>query len=122
MITDRTPVNSQGPRHTGDLSPSERSFIQALQDLGWGRVECIPIRRGQLVLDPWPRTVRNVKFHGNRPSTERPRDFELKTQVIEFVEYVRSVEKGEIRVLQVQDGIPLLMEIEDSLGEATARV
>ena len=45
-----------------DLLPSEAAFVAAMQQLGFGRFEYLQIRGGELVLDPWPVTVRDVKF------------------------------------------------------------
>jgi hypothetical protein len=45
-----------------DLSPSERSFVMVLQQLGFGHLESIKVRRGALVLDPWPTVVQVLKF------------------------------------------------------------
>ena len=84
-----------------------------MTELGYGRVESLRIERGELILDPWPTTVRRVKFSAAnlaRPS-ERSAAHDLKKQVAEFFEYVRSVETGEIRTLEVQDGLPFTMEI-----------
>jgi hypothetical protein len=101
------------PTTTHDLSPSEQRFVEAMTELGYGRFESLRIERGELILDPWPSTVRHVKFSvANlvRPS-ERSAEFDLKRQVAEFYEYVRSVETGEIRTLEIQHGLPFSMEI-----------
>jgi hypothetical protein len=47
---------------TTDLRPSERRFLVGMQQLGHGRFELVRIHRGELVLDPWPSTVRSIKF------------------------------------------------------------
>ncbi len=101
------------PTSTRDLSPSEQRFVEAMTELGYGRFESLRIDRGELILDPWPCTVRNVKFGtaSQAETRERPAEFDLKRQVAEFFEYVRSVEAGEIRTLEVQHGLPFSMEI-----------
>ncbi|MGC8793980.1 MAG: hypothetical protein ACP5U2_11380 [Bryobacteraceae bacterium] len=85
-----------------------------MQRLGFGRFEYLQIRNGELVLHPWPTAVRDVKFGTADPVTLRqfPEQFELKQQVAELFEYVRSVEAGEIRTLEVKNGLPFSMEIE----------
>lgn len=102
------------PTSTHDLSASERRFLHEMHDVGFGRFESLRIERGELVLDPWPRTVRGVKFDSVDTAAHKPPpvDFELKTQVAEFFEYVRSVDAGEIRCLELRHGIPFSMEIE----------
>ncbi len=82
--------------------------------LDFGRFEFLRIERGELVLSPWPPTVRGVKF-GAADTAKRktiPGEFELKRQVAELLEYTRSVESGEIRRLQVRNGLPTEMEVE----------
>jgi hypothetical protein len=84
-----------------------------MQELGHGRFECLRIFQGALVLDPWPATIRSVKFGNatpNRPLSG-PAGFELKDQASEFFAYVRTVEVGVIRVLEVRGGLPFCMEV-----------
>jgi hypothetical protein len=102
------------PVSTGDLTPTERRLLAAMQQLGFGRFEFLRIERGEPVLDPWPTTVRDMKFgaQGRPPSEDAAHDFVLKKQVAEFFEYVRSTETGGIRVLRIQDGLPFAMEFE----------
>ncbi|MBE7542238.1 MAG: hypothetical protein HS123_07715 [Solibacteraceae bacterium] len=38
--------------------------------------------------------------------------FELKSQVADLFEYVRAVDEGEIRALEIRHGLPFSMEIE----------
>ncbi len=102
------------PRFSHELSQSERTFVTALHQLGYGRVEFLRIEGGELVLDPPPPVVRDVKFGTTDPVAVKqfPEEFELKRQVAEFFEYVRSVDAGEIRTLEVHNGLPFSMEIE----------
>jgi hypothetical protein len=71
-----TPVTQKqlAPRSTRDLRPSERRFLAAMQQLVHGRFESLPIRQGELVLAPWPTTIRSVKFGNATPKlTGRPK-------------------------------------------------
>ncbi len=38
---------------THDLRPSERRFVAAMQELGYGRFESLRIQGGEFVLDRW---------------------------------------------------------------------
>jgi hypothetical protein len=102
-------------KSTSDLRPSERRFLSAMQQLGYGRFESLQIYLGELVLDPWPTTIRSVKF-GN-PTRNRPlcgsAEFTLKSELAEFFGQVRATVCGEIRVLEVHGGLPFRMEIAD---------
>lgn len=103
-----------GPHSTQDLRDSERQFVAALQRLGHGRLQDLAIRDGELVLDPWPTTIRDIKF-GARVNQPDPKtdDFLLKQQIVEFFEYVRSMQSGVIQVLEVKNGLPFSMSIEE---------
>jgi hypothetical protein len=112
-----------GPASTRDLLPSESRFVTAINQLGYCRIEFIRIDRGELVLDPWPATVRNVKFgtEGIAGPKNRPAEFDLKKQFTEFFEYVRAVDAGEIRTLEIHNGLPFSMQIEHRPGRTEGR-
>jgi hypothetical protein len=101
------------PDLTGDLTPTEQRFLAAMRAVGFGRFEYVQIREGEIVLDPWPVAVRDVKFGAEAADerTARP-DCQLKRQVAEFFEYARDVEAGEIRTLEIRHGLPFSMEVE----------
>jgi len=109
-------VNPGSPTSTHDLRPSERRFLAAMQQLGHGRFESLHIRHGELVLDPWPTTIRTVKF-GNA-TTNRPAGlcgaFELKAETAQLCGFIRGVDDGEIRVLEVRGGLPFAMEVAET--------
>jgi hypothetical protein len=99
---------------THDLRPSERRFVAAMQQLGYGWFESLRIQGGEIVLDPWPTTVRSVKFGNttpNRPS--RKADFGLKGQITELLAHVRRIDAGLIRLLEIRGGLPFCMELVD---------
>jgi len=98
---------------TTDLQPQERALVDAMRRLQFGRVEALRIERGELVLDPWPTMVENVKFATKESTGHQtsPHEFKLKRQVVELFEYVRAVEAGEIHCLEVRHGLPFSMEI-----------
>jgi len=111
------------PTTTRDLSQSERRFVAAMNELRFGRFEFLRIEHGELVLEPWPTTVRGVKFGSEDAVKHRPLpdEFELKGQVSEFFEYVRAVDAGEIRCLELRHGLPFSMEIEHRLNAGGGR-
>lgn len=100
------------PVTTLDLLPSEVAFVTAMQQLGFGRLEYLKIRSGELVLDPWPDTIQDIKFATpkNNGKPELAAD-ELRPQIAEFFDYVRSGDAGEIRILEIRHGLPFAMEV-----------
>jgi hypothetical protein len=101
------------PATIQDMLPSEVAFVVAMQQLRFGRFEYLQIRGGELVLNPWPSAVRDVKF-ATPPNTGKPAEpnSDLRPQIAEFFAYVRDVDAGEIRELEVRHGLPFSMEIE----------
>jgi hypothetical protein len=111
------------PITTHDLLPSEMVFVAAMQQLGFGRFEYLQIRGGELLLDPWPTTIRDIKFatptNSGKPEVGAA---ELRLQIAEFFEYVRSGDVGEIRILEIRHGLPFAMEVELAGVRARATV
>jgi hypothetical protein len=105
-------------RTTKDLCPSERRFLESIRELRFGYYECLRIVRGELVLDPWPKTIQVVKFSAENSATcgTLEGEFLLKRQISDFVEYVRGIEAGEIRRLEIRHGLPVTMELEPERG------
>ncbi len=109
------------PVTTLDLLPSEAAFIAAMQQLGFGLFEFIQIRGGELVLNPAPVTVRHVKF-GTAAATGKTfgGTSDLRQQIVELFAYVRDVDAGEIRTLEIRHGLPFSMEVELAGARTTA--
>jgi hypothetical protein len=99
---------------TADLLPSERRFLTAMQQLSFGRFEFVSIHNHELVLNPFPMTMRQLKFGTEDvlPARTPSDQFELQQQVVELFTYVRAVDAGEIRCLEVRHGLPFSMEVE----------
>lgn len=109
------------PVTTQDLLTSEAEFVTAMQQLGFGLFEHLQIRGGELVLSPPPARVRHVKF-GTSATTGKPfgGTSELRQQIAEFFGYVREVDAGEIRTLEIRHGLPFSMEIDLAGARTTA--
>jgi hypothetical protein len=86
-----------------------------MQSINIGLIEGLVIRNGEPVLDPPPRVVRNVKFgRDNKPRPESGvDDFALKAQVIDLFAHFDSIGNGTVRCLEVQNGLPFRMQIEE---------
>jgi hypothetical protein len=108
-------VRNGCPTSMDELHPSEREFVIAMGQLSYGRFESLQIRQGELVLQPWPTSVRSIKFgvttsnSPHKPSGE----CELKLQAAQFFGFIRGIDAGEIRVLEVRGGLPFAMEIDE---------
>ncbi len=94
-----------------DLEPSERLFVLVLHRLHFGRCEHLQIRNGEVVLPI--ACVRAVKFGSQELSAGTlEANLALKEQVVELIEYIRSVKTGEIRSLEIHRGLPFRMEVD----------
>jgi len=108
-------VSNVPPKSMRDLHPSELQFVKAMRRLGHGRFESLRIQHGELVLQPWPIAVRSVKFGNatpNRPA-ESSGASELKAETAQLFGFIRKVDAGEIRVLEVRGGLPFCMDVAD---------
>jgi hypothetical protein len=101
------------PKHFDDLFPVESLFLADWEDKRFVRYEGVRYEGGRLVLNPWPKTIKSVKFGSRDQGVRRQQgDFELKQEVAEFFEFVRTAGEGEIHRLEIRHGLPFSMEIE----------
>lgn len=100
------------------LSAAKRRLVELMQRVGFGRIEGLPVRAGEPVLDPPPRVVREIRFGAsNGPRRELGlRDFALKTQVGELFQHLGRVGDGMVRSLEIKHGLPLLMRVEGTVS------
>ncbi len=97
------------------LSPSQQQLLAEMQRINFGRIEGLAIRRGQPVMDPPPRIVREIKFGGdNGPRPEMAKaDFALKAPVRELLAQLEALGDGVIRSIEIQRGLPFRMTVEE---------
>lgn len=100
------------------VSEPRRRLIELMQELGFGRIEALPVRAGDPVLDPPPTIVREVKFGGqNAARDERTLDdFTLKAQVVELFDELGRLGDGVIDVLTIKHGLPFNMHVNLAAG------
>jgi hypothetical protein len=99
------------------LSPDRQRLVRLMQTIHFGRIERLKVRDGQPLFDPMPRVLRSVKIAGkNGPRPEIiAADFALKREMIEFFEHLDQVGDGMVLVIEVAHGLPLLLEIEQTV-------
>ena len=105
----------QGQIRKSDLPAECRSFVEDMQRLNFGRYENVPIRDGLPRLDPKPRRIRSLRpGRDNRPRSEAHLDdFVLKEQQADFFRLLDEVGNGVILVLEIKDGMPCHMTVEE---------
>ena len=98
-----------------DLSAPRARLIELMQRVNFGRIEHLTLRKGEPVLDPPPRTVRDIKFGGE--SGQRPEsglgDFALKAEVAGLFAEFDRLGNATIRSLEVRHGLPCRVQVEE---------
>ncbi|GIW90171.1 MAG: hypothetical protein KatS3mg109_0603 [Pirellulaceae bacterium] len=103
-------------RSKSDLSANRFRLVELMQTINFGRIACLVIHKGEPVLDPPPRVVREIKFGGDngpRPELDAG-DFLLKAQVVELFEYFDRLGDGTIEVLEIKHGLPFRMVVAEA--------
>ena len=97
------------------LSHARVRLIELMQRINFGRIFDLSVRRGQPVMDPPPRIVREIKFGGDngpRPEVGKA-DFTLKTQVRDLFAQLEALGDGVIPCIEIQRGLPFRMTVEE---------
>lgn len=100
--------------YKSDLTHAEARLIEQGQDINFGRIESLTVRRGQPVMDPPPRVVRKLRIggeNGSRPEAGL-RDFVLKREMVELIEVIREMGDGVVRSIEIRHGLPVSIEVE----------
>jgi hypothetical protein len=97
------------------LTPSQLRLLTEMQRINYGRILDLPVRRGEPVLDPPSRVMREIKFGGdNGPRPEAVKaDFALKAQVRDLFACLESMGDGVISCIEIQRGLPFRMTVEE---------
>jgi len=105
-----------------DLCEAERQLVEALHDLGFGRIEDLWVRNGKPVFDPPPRLIAMVsmKAQSSSPDQGHVRDFTLKQPVVLLLLLIREIGNGKIRVIHARHGLPINVEHEHPIGRRAA--
>jgi len=97
------------------LTPSQQQLLAEMQRINFGRIFELTVRRGQPVMDPPPRVVREIKFgadNGPRPEVAKA-DFTLKAQVRDLLAQLEALGDGVIPCIEIQRGLPFRMTVEE---------
>jgi hypothetical protein len=98
------------------LSHSKARLVELMQRINFGSIEKLVIINGELVFDPPPRVMREVKFcaeNGPRPEAAK-QDFTLKAQVRDLFVQIETMDDGVIQLLEVKHGLPFKMIVEEN--------
>jgi hypothetical protein len=119
-----TPIFVAGPADpcVSDLSPARKRLHALVTGIGFGRIENLPIRNREPVLDPPPRILRTIKLDAP-PRTESDPDKmsrSLKRQFVEMFLQVDRLSDGTVLSIEIQNGLPVKMTVEEGRSQPTA--
>jgi len=109
MTSSQTKRSLSGPR---------QRLVELMQAINFGRIEGLPVMDGEPQFDSAVRVSREIKFggdNGSRPELDR-RDFEVKSQVRDLMKYLDRVNTGRVAMIEVKNGLPFRMVVEETLG------
>ena len=98
---------------TRDLTARQRLLLEIMREYQFGRVENMPVRSGQPILDHDVRVVRVARLGCGSSATRIPRtnDFELKEAVCDLFDELAQLGNGMVGRLEFRHGLPCLIEI-----------
>ncbi len=98
------------------LSPNQRRFVALLQEVRYGHVHRVAVRRGEPDFRDGIRYTRTVKVLGdNQPHPHgQIADYVLRREFVAFFQLLSAIGKGEIINLDVRDGLPFDFQVEGS--------
>jgi hypothetical protein len=110
------------PITKSSLSDPQQHLLRILQENPFCRIEGLRVRGGEPYFSPPPVLIRKLKMGSDNASRSEAtlEDFLLKRQVIDLLETIAELGDGELRSIEVQHGLPVLVEVERHLngGEA----
>jgi hypothetical protein len=99
-------------RTTRDLTAAENSLLQIMRQHQFGRVENVPVRAGQPILNSEVKIVYVEYLGGAHSGTKVPTsdDFELRQPVRDLFDRLQRLCDGTIVRLDFKHGLPFLLE------------
>ena len=121
-MRDRNSSSSRRPNQPprlvvrkSDLTAARKWLVENMQKIGYGRFKQLVIVNGQPLTNPPPRMYRDQRLtgHNNHRREAQIPDFILKEQVVKLFEEFDRIDNGVISRLEVRDGLPYGMTLEE---------
>src|SRR3984893_13825816 len=111
----------QAPLRAQDLSPGQRSLVELMHLHQFGRIENMPVRGGQPILDRDVKVVRVARLGGESDPLKltNAEEFELKRQIRDLFHELARLENGTVVRLEFRHGLPFLLETTPSAVSGT---
>jgi hypothetical protein len=102
------------PIAKSSLTDRQQLLVDLIQEHPFCRIAGLQVRGGEPSYNPQPQIIQKLKMgadNSRRPEADLP-DFWLKAQIVDLLNTIAELGDGEIRSIEVQHGLPLLVEIE----------
>ena len=98
------------------LSPARQWLVENMQKLAYGRFKHLIIVNGDPLISPPPRRYRDRRLTGANGGRREAAlaDFVLKQRLVALFDELDRIGNGVIAVLEVRDGLPYGMTLEES--------
>lgn len=105
-----------------DLTPRERAIVSHMKDVRNEYSEFLAVQNGQLG-ESLPAATRVINLGTRDPRGEITLaiDIQLRPQIAEFFEFVRGIDVGVIRRLEIAEGLPVRMELQQEVSDFGGR-
>ncbi len=106
----------------GSLAWERRRLVELMQDLHFGQIVNLRLRKGQPVFDPPPRLIRDRKLGSEEaPRSASPSDdFLLKRQVVDLFTSFDQIHDGTIDLIEVKHGLPFRLQYTEGVAPCDA--
>jgi hypothetical protein len=122
MVTDQSQTAPKGrlPQRTQDLRAGQRSLLELMQEHQFGRIENMPVRAGEPILNSDVRVVRVARLGSESDGTKlvANKESELKKQVRDLFKELARLENGTVIRLEFRYGLPFLLETTERVIQA----
>ena len=105
------------------LKPAEQQLLEIMRQLGYGRLTDIRMSGGELILHAGFKVChrhRLDRVDDGAPPELEPADYVLKEAHLALIAQIRAVPSGRIARIEVQDGLPVHLEIEQEFRRQMA--
>ena len=105
-------LQGKGPLIAQHLSPAQRSLVDLFHLHQFGRIENMPVRSGEPILNSDVKVVRVARLGGESDPLKltNAEDFELKRQVRDLFAELMRLQNGTVIRLEFRHGLPFLLE------------
>jgi hypothetical protein len=108
----------RSPSRKSDLSPAQQRLLVLIRSIQFGRLEQLHVQGGLPSWSPPPRVYRTIKLGASHFVSPCSDTGELRSQWVELFDHLRLLGDGVVERIEVANGLPLTMVIEQQAPAA----